>query len=101
MSIREVAEGIQYQGVDEKITYTITTTNWASSPSSVSMVVKDSEGTDVSDTVTSGSMSTDGDVITCEAISGLVAGERYKVEVKFTAGSGAPYECYFWIHAEE
>jgi hypothetical protein len=94
-----VVEGVQNQGADEKITYQVTTTNWASSPTSESMVVKDSDGTEVA--VTSGSMSVAGDVITLKAISGLTAGERYKVEVKFTAGSGAPFECYFYIDCEE
>ena len=101
MSKREVAEGRLAQGDSEKITYTITTTNWASSPASVSMVVKDGAGNDVSSTVTSGAMSVDGDVITLEAISGLVIGEAYRVEIQFTAGSGAPFECYFWIDCEE
>ena len=100
MSIREVAEGVQTQGADEKITYTITTTNWASSPGSVSQVVKDEDGTDVTSSVTSGSTSVSGDVITLKAISSLTAGTRYRCEVQFTAGSGAPYECYFWINCE-
>ena len=100
MSIREVAEGPQTQGTDEKITYTITTTSWASSPASTSMVVKDRAGTDVSSTVTSGSTSVVGDVITLTPISALVADESYKVEVQFTVGSGAPWECYFWIDCE-
>lgn len=101
MSIREVAEGRQTQGEDEKIAYTITTTNWASTPTNPSMVVKDEAGTDVTSTVTSGSISATDDVITCKDISGLVPGHSYKVEVQFTAGSGAPFECYFWIDAEE
>ena len=101
MSIREVAEGVQYQGADEKITYTITTTNWASSPGTIVQAVKDEFGNDVTSSVTSGSTSVAGDVITLKAISGLSAGQRYRCEVQFTAGSGAPFECYFWIEAEE
>ncbi len=102
MSVREVAEGVQTQGADEKITYSITTTNWASSPTSPSMVVKRlSDGTDVTSTVaSSGSVSVVGDVITLKPISGLTAGERYRVEVKFTAGSFAPAEFYFDIVCE-
>ena len=101
MSIREVTEGPQTQGADEKITYTITTTNWASTPTNVSMVVKNQNGDDVSSTVTSGSTSVSGDIITLEAISALVKNERYRVEVQFTASGGAPYECYFFIDCEE
>lgn len=101
MKKREIAEGIQAQGEDEKITYSITTTNWASTPTSPSMVVKKRNGDDVTSTVTSGSVSVAGDVITLKAIDSLVAGERYRVEVQFTAGSGAPFETYFFIDCEE
>ena len=101
MGKREVLEGVQTQGADEKITYTITTTNWAASPTEVSQVVKDAEGNDVSSTVTSGSTSVTGNVITLKPISGLAAGERYRVEVQFTASGGEPYECYFYIDCEE
>lgn len=101
MSIREVAEGRQVQGEDEAITYTITTTNWASNPTSPSMVVKDAAGTDVSTTVTSGSITVAANVITLKEISSLVRDESYRVEVQFTSGSGAPWECYFWIDCEE
>jgi len=101
MSIREVAEGRQEMGANEKVTYTITTTNFASGPASSSMTVKDSNGTDVSSTVATGSVSQTDDVITLKAISGLVAGESYRVDVLFTAGSGAPWSCYLWIDCEE
>ncbi len=101
MSDREVVEGAQLQGEDEKITYSITTTNWASSPASASMVVKDDDGDDVTDDVTSGSITVVSDVITLKPIVGLTAGTRYRVEVQFTAGSGAPFEAYFFIDCEE
>ena len=100
MTSREVVEGPQLQGADEKITYQITTTNWASSPSNVSMKVFDEAGTDVTATVASGSIQVNGDVITLQAISSLTAGIRYTVEVQFTAGGGAPWECYFYIDTE-
>ena len=100
MSIREVVEGRQVMGEDEKVTYTITTTNWASSPSSPSIVVKNRAGADVTTTVTSGNITAANDVITLKAINALVADESYKVEVQFTAGSGAPWECFFWIDCE-
>ena len=103
MSIREVAEGVQVQGEDETITYNITTTNWASSPTNVSMVVKRvSDDTDVTSTAApSGSISVNGDVITLKPITALTDGERYRVEVKFTASPFAPGEFYFMIDCEE
>ena len=100
MSIREVVEGRQIQGADEAIIYTITTTPWASAPASPAIVVKNVAGTDVSTTVTSGVINAAGDVITLKTIKKLVPDESYKVEVQFTAGSGAPWECYFWIDCE-
>ena len=98
---REVIEGIQTQGEDEKVTYQITSTPWGASPSNTSMVVKDDDGTDVTDDVTSGSMGGSGDVITLKPIDSLTEGTRYRVEVQFTAGGGAPFEVYFFIDCEE
>ena len=98
---REVKEGVQLQGEDEKVTYSITSTPWGSSPASVVMVVKDDDGDDVTDDVTSGSTSVSGDVITLKPIDALTAGMRYRVEVQFTAGAGAPFETYFFIDCEE
>lgn len=101
MSVREFSEGLQVMGEDEAITFTLTTTNWGSSPTSPSMVVKTSEGADVTATVTSGSASVSGDVITLPKISGLTAGTLYRVEVKFTTGGFAPGEAYGYIQCEE
>jgi len=101
MSIREVAEGVQVQGVDEAVTYSITTTNWASSPSGASVTVTDVDaGTDVTADVASGSISIAGDIITLPEISGLTADTLYRVDVQFSAGEFAPGECYFYIRAE-
>lgn len=100
--IREVIEGRQTQGEDEQIIYTLTTTPWGSTPTSPSMVVKDVTGgssTDVSADVTSGAMSTSGDVLTLETIQSLTADKIYRVEVLFTAG-GSVFEAYFHIDAE-
>jgi len=100
-SIREVAEGVKVQGANERITYAITTTNCASDPASPSMIVERmSDGTDVTDDVVTGDISANGDVITLKAISGLTAGERYKVKVQFTATGFAPAECFFYIDCE-
>ena len=101
---REIVEGIQYQGIDEQIYYTITTTPWGASPFSVSMVVKDVAAglADVTSTVSTGSASVAGDVITLPVIKSLTditSGHFYRVEVKFTSG-GNVFECYFRIQAE-
>jgi len=99
---REVAEGVQIQGEDEQIVYTLTTTPWGSNPSDVSMVVKDeSDGyKDVTSTVTSGDISVDGDVITLKMIKSLTADHGYRVEVKFSSG-GNIFEPFARIKAEK
>lgn len=101
MSVREVAEGLQIQGEDEEIAWAITTTNWGSSPSEVSVVTKDvtAGGTDVTDEVMSGDASVSGDVITLPVLSGLTAGHLYRVEVQFTASSNV-FEAYLMVQAE-
>ncbi len=98
-SIREAIKGVLVQGVDEQIAYQVTTTPWGSSPTNVAVVVKNSAGTDVTATVTSGTASVMGDVITLPVIKSLTAGEVYRVEVKFTV-SGNILETFFWIAAE-
>ena len=102
--IREVKEGIQIQGVDEKIAYKITTTPWASSPTSIVPkvydVTVDGTRTDVTTTVMpSGSASATGDVITLPLLQALTYGKTYRVEVQFTV-SGNVFEPYFLVKAE-
>lgn len=99
---REVQQGQQLQGVDEKIAYTITTTPWGSSPTDVTVVVKDTSDNDadVTSSVTSGSTTVLGDIITLLFIQSLTARHVYRVEVKFTAGNNI-FEPYFSIKAEE
>lgn len=98
---REVKEGWQLQGIDEQIVYTLTTTPWGSSPTSVAVVVKDASNnnTDVTADVTSGSASVSGNIVTLPLIKGLTQGHLYRVEIKFTSG-GNVFECYVHIKAE-
>lgn len=102
---REVREGKQNQGVDESIAYTITTTPWGGTPSSVSVVVKDVSDPAAPSVVTAtvmptGSASVAGDVITLPALKLLTAEHLYKVEVMFTSG-GNVLECYLMVEATE
>ena len=90
------------QGIEEEISgYTVTTTNWGPTPTGVTVVVTDESknNEDVTATVTSGSSSVTGDVITLPTIKSLVMGHVYRVEIKFTAG-GNVLEAYFRIRAE-
>ena len=104
MSVREVTEGLQVQGAQETVTYSIETINWGGAPSDPSMtVVRISDGVDVTDDVTSGSMNTntDASLIFTKQITALTAGELYRVDVQFTITGFEPAECYFYIKAED
>jgi len=85
---RIVAEGLQYQGEDEEIAYTLDTSNWGGSPSAITVTAYDvtDEYEDVTATVLSGSASTAGDVITLPVVKSLTRGHLYQVHVKFTTG---------------
>jgi hypothetical protein len=99
---REIKEGMQYQGADETIVYTLTTTPWGSSPGSVSAKIFEVDGdtyTDKTSTNMTGSASATGDIITLPAIHSLVAGTLYRVEVAFTC-SGNIFEAFAYINAE-
>jgi len=83
-----VKESPVTQGADEKVAYTLTTTPWGSTPTSVSLKVYDESDSDadVTDDVTTGSSSTSGDVITWPYIDSLTAGTVYRAELNFTTG---------------
>jgi len=98
---REVAEGKLYQGVDEQIVYSLTTTPWGSNPTST-VSVKAYDVTDsyaeVTGTVLSGSASVSDDVITLPKVKSLTLGHLYRIEVQFTVtGSATPFEAYIQI----
>ena len=102
MRRREIIESPIFQGEDEEIAYTVTTTPWGSSPTNVAVVAKDMTDNNavVTSTVLSGSASVSGDVITTPKVQNLVAGHKYRIEVKFTTG-GNVLECYFELAGEE
>ena len=101
---REVNESPIPQGVDEQISYTLTTTPWGSAPAS--LVVKlysiavGGALTDVSATLLVGVASAMGDVITTPIVTGLTAGTTYRLEIKFTV-SGNVFEAYCIIGGEQ
>lgn len=101
MISRVVREGLQVQGVDEKIAYIITTTPWGSSPTSVSVKGYDVAAgayTDVTTTILSGSASVIGDNITTPIVQSL-ATHLYRIEVKFVC-SGNTFEAIILIQGE-
>jgi len=90
-----------FQGIDEEIVYQFTTTNWGSSPTSITAVAKDaSDLSDVSATVfPTNSPSASGDVISLSPLKALSADTKYRIEVKFTAG-GNIFELYGFVTTE-
>ena len=95
----EVIEGIQAQSADEEIIYSVTTTNWGSDPSNVSVVAYE-EGNSEPVTATVFPVNSPvivEDTITLSPLKKLTAGKAYRIEVKFTSGSNV-FECYFRVH---
>jgi len=101
MSILEVSSGLLYQGKDERLAYSITTTNWEAAPTSPTVVAYDENGwVDVTTTVfPTNSPSASGDVITLSLLRDLTAGHTYRIEVKFTVSSNI-WECFFRVKCE-
>ena len=90
------------QGEDESIVYSVTTTEWGSTPTAVAVVAYDVTGdarTNVSTTVLTGAATVLGDVITLPALASLTVDHEYRVEVKFTAG-GNTWEPYLIVIGE-
>jgi hypothetical protein len=94
----EVTQGLQNQTTDEQIVYSITTTNWGSDPSSVSVKAYNVSGNaDVTAAVfPTNSPSVADDVITLSPLKSLVKGNTYRIEIKFTSGDNI-FECYFLV----
>ncbi len=99
MISRQVLEGKQVQGEDEKIIYSLTTTPWGANPTNVSVVVKTRQGAIVTPTVMSGSPTVAGDTISLPLLQALTAGQLYRIEIKFTS-QGNTFEPYFYVQAE-
>ena len=97
---RAVKESPITQGADEIIAYTLTTTPWGASPTSISVkLYEGASKTDRSATMLSGIAGATGDVITTPLVTGLTAGQVYRLEIKFTS-SGNVFEAFCIIYAE-
>lgn len=103
-SPRQVKQGRQFQGVDEKIAYTLTTTPWGGTPVVAAFKAFDVTGPRQYDDVTAtvfptGTTSVTGDVITLPLLQALTVYHVYRVEVRWTYG-GNTLEAWFEIEAE-
>jgi len=104
-SKRECQESPVEQSPDESLAYGVTTTPWGSGPTSVSVVVWDvtdgNSPSDVTGSVTTGSQSVAGDVITTKRIQSLTVGNQYRVDIEFTDEDSNTHECYFIIYCRD
>ena len=101
-SVREILEGLQEQGTEEEITYTLTVpTTWGTptgTPTVKAYSFVNSTYTDVTSTVIpAGSASVTNQVITLPEIKSLTAETLYRIEVKFSTSEGNIMEPYGWI----
>jgi hypothetical protein len=96
---REVLEGVQYQGEDEIIVYTLDTSA-IGDPSSPMVVVKDEYGDDVTAAVMPVIAPTaSGGVVQLSPLKSLQPGRRYRVEVRYEA-VGNTLESYFYVQGQ-
>lgn len=97
---REVTEGLQYQGEDEIIIYTVDITNVGDDPTGVAVKVYSVYGetyTDVTSTVMPvNSPSVLANIITLSPLKLLTLGISYQVEVKFDIATNT-FEHYFRV----
>ena len=109
---REIREGLQLQGSDERVAYRLDTSNWSLDPttpgtpsvtSALIFTVTDLAGvityTDVTITNMTGATVVANQYITLPAVIVLVAGTKYRVEVKFTLEANI-FEAYAYIQGE-
>jgi hypothetical protein len=106
MSIREIKEGKQEQGIEEEITYTLAVpTSWGTptgTPTVKGYSTNEVTGayTDVTSTIFPvGAASVLLQVITLPEMKALTADVLYRVEVKFETSQGDILEAYAWIRA--
>lgn len=96
-NVREVTEGTQYQGEDERIAYTLDVSDVGIDPTNVVVSVYQVDGltfTDVESTVMpANSPTVDGNIITLSLLRNLTRGKTYRVEVRFTI-TGNIFEHY-------
>ena len=96
-----VNESPKRQSPQESVSYSITTTPWGSTPSSITLTVYDvtvpGVETDVTSDVVAGSNSALGDVITTQRIGSLTLGHDYRADVLFTDSNNNTHEANFKI----
>lgn len=101
-SIREVTEGLQVQGIDETWAYTLDTApvSGTATGTPTLTVWDEKDWSDVTATVTSGSCSLNGTVITTAKLANLRLNQIVRVRVAWTISGGQTRSCYFRLQGE-
>ena len=96
---REAIESPQSQGSNEEVIYTLSTTNYGGTRTSITVrAILESTDEVVTTTVfPTNTTSVADDDITLSALKELTAGETYRVYVLFTADATSIFEPYFRI----
>ena len=101
LKTREAEESPIVQGENESIAYTIDITKWGDTPTNITMKVEDSDGTDVTATTTTGSITTPTTTtILLKELYNLDTQSEYRVEVQFDITSVGTAEMYFRVIGE-
>ena len=100
-NIREVLDGLQSQGINESVLFSVNTEPWGGTPTGPTHDIFDEEDytTSLKSSLMDGSPTVSGDVINLPALSGLSNGVIYRVFVRFVSG-GSTLEGYFRVEAE-
>jgi hypothetical protein len=108
MSIREIAEGLQIVGVDERPIFTLDTENWGGTPTAVAVTaytVSSSTGVEAYTDVTATAFPVNTPTVVDHVITlspfvpSTTAGTLMRIEIKFTSG-GSIFEAYAMVEVE-
>lgn len=82
-----IIENPIYQLTNEQVVYDLDTYPWGGSPTSPALKIFDKSGADVTSSVTTGSFSVNGDILTLPKIQNLaVSSSPYMMLIEFTTG---------------
>ena len=100
-NIREVLDGLQFQGAAESILYSVDTEPWGGSPALPTHDIFDEEDLDISlkASLAPGTVSISSHNLVLPAVTALVAGTIYRVTVTFTS-AGNVLQGFFRIEAQ-
>lgn len=100
---REVNESPRRQGADESVSYVVNTTQWGGAPTLPVIQLTDISSlieVDVSATKLVGAPLASANLITTPKVTGLLAGRRYRLDIRWTTPTASILEAYCIIIGE-